>query len=131
MIPEWKQAARNGDVEALDAQLAAGADPDARDEHGQTALMLAATAGHLAVVERLIEVGADLDVTAKSDLTATMLAVTNGHYDVARALARAGADLARTGTGAPGFDGKTASALAIERGEFLLARELDPSRWKP
>jgi ankyrin repeat protein len=50
--------------------LAAGADVNARDRHGQTALMLAAHRGALDVVEALIEAGADLNTTAKYNLSA-------------------------------------------------------------
>ena len=38
-----------------------GIDPNARDRHGQTGLMLAAHAGHLAVVQFLIDHGVDLN----------------------------------------------------------------------
>ena len=38
--------------------IAAGADPDIRCEHGQTALYIAASWGHLDVVQRLVEGGA-------------------------------------------------------------------------
>lgn len=55
---------------------------------------------------------------------ATMLAVINGHESVARALAAAGADLSLTGSGAPGFTGKTAAHLAMDRGLASLAAEL-------
>jgi ankyrin repeat protein len=122
----WERAAREGDAPALRAQLAAGANVDARDRHGQTALMLAALGGHLDAVEVLIAAGANLDATAKFGLSATMLAVVNGHAPVARALAAAGADLTLTGSGAPGFAGKTAAALALDRGLDELAAALAP-----
>jgi len=126
MRPEWEDAARRGDADALRARLEAGADPDARDGHGQTALMIAARSGHLAAVLVLLGAGADLDATAKYGLSATMLAVVNEHAEVARALARAGADLRLVGSGAPGFAGKTAAALARDRGLVELARSLEP-----
>jgi ankyrin repeat protein len=113
-------------VQALSAILAEGADVDARDRFGQTALMLAALHGHLEAVRLLVEFGADLDVTAKFGLSATMLAVVNHHESVARALAEAGADLRLTGTGAPGFAGSTAQDLARERGLVRLAEALEP-----
>jgi len=88
--------------------------------------MIAARHGNLEAVEALLRAGADPDVTAKFGLSATMLAVVNGHDAVARALAAAGADLRLVGSGAPGFAGKTASQLALERGATELARELAP-----
>ncbi|MBH0192092.1 MAG: ankyrin repeat domain-containing protein, partial [Nitrospira sp.] len=101
--------------------LSRGADPNARDRNGQTGLMLAAHAGHLATVQLLIDHGANLNVTAKFGLSAMMLAVIAGHKEIAQALARAGADLTLRGTGAPGFAGKTAADLAAARGWNDLA----------
>jgi ankyrin repeat protein len=88
--------------------------------------MLAALGGHLEAVQLLIRCGADLDVRAKFGLSAIMLAVINGHEHVARALANAGADLSLVGSGAPGFAGRTAAQLALDRGLAALAKELSP-----
>jgi ankyrin repeat protein len=103
-------------------------DPDARDRYGQTGLMLAAHAGHGAIVDLLIAHGANLDVTAKFGLSAVMLAVVAGRPEVARQLARAGCNLSLRGTGAPGFAGKTASDLAEARGLSELAGALKGGR---
>ena len=86
--------------------------------------MLAARGGHLEAVAVLIAAGANLNTTAKFGLSATMLAVINDHQSVARVLAAAGADLSIEGSGAPGFAGKTAAALALDRGRKELAAEL-------
>jgi len=115
MTREWQHAVHRGSIDELQRLVAGGADVDARDEHGQTALMLAAVEGHGHVVEWLVEHGAALDHAAKYGLSALMLAVVNGHVDVVRILVRRGADLALRGTGAPGFAGKTARDLAIAR----------------
>jgi ankyrin repeat protein len=124
MTRQWEQAARRGDAPALRSQIGTGADVDALDRFGQSALMLAALGGHLEAVQVLIAAGADLNVTAKFGLSATMLAVVSGHPAVARALASAGADLGVTGSGAFGFAGKTAAALALDRGFTELAEAL-------
>ena len=113
MRPEWQAAVKAGDVETLERLLAAGHDIDARDEHGQTALMVAAREGRTAVVRFLAGRGADLNHTAKFHLTALMLAVINGRAAIVRALVDAGADLTVRGTGAPGFHDKTALDLAV------------------
>lgn len=122
----WEEAVRRGDAEVMRDLLSRGIDPNARDPHGQTGLMLAAHAGHLAAVQLLVDHGVDLNVTAKFGLSAVMLAVTGGHKEIARVLARAGADLRLRGTGAPGFAGKTAADLAGARGWNDLAIDLAP-----
>jgi ankyrin repeat protein len=124
--PELERAAISGDVPALEAQLAAGADVDAKDRFGQTALMLAAHHGRLDAVKALLRHEANPDVTAKHGLSALMLAIVAGHESVAREFALAGADLALRGTGAPGFTGKSAQDLAREHGMAALAEELAP-----
>ena len=59
-------AASDGDAAAVARLLAAGADVDAADSAGQTALYLASKRGNLAVVEELLEAGADTSkATAK------------------------------------------------------------------
>lgn len=128
MHVEWEQAARKGDVGTLERLFGAGADINARDAHGQTALMLAARIGHHAAVTFLVERGADLNHTTKFHLSALMLAVLNNHSKIVETIVRAGADRSIRGTGAPGFDGKTAMELAQAAGwheivDFLRAVE--------
>ena len=124
----WEEAVRRGDADVMRDLLSRGIDPNARDPHGQTGLMLAAHAGHLAAVQLLVDHGVDLNVTAKFGLSAVMLAVTAGHKEIAQVLARAGADLRLRGRGAPGFAGKTAADLAGARGWNDLAIELAPDK---
>lgn len=122
------RAAKAGDVLALEDLLQAGADIDARDRYGQSALMLAARSGHLVAVEALLRHGANLNFTAKFGLSALMLAIIAGHEEIARALVRAGADLELRGTGAPGFWNKTAYDLAAERGMTALCAEITKAK---
>ncbi len=112
MTPEWKAAVKAGDLARLDALVRGGADVDARDEHGQTALMHAARDGQAPVVRWLVEHRADLNHTAKFNLSALMLAVINGRDAIVGILADAGADRTIRGSGAPGFAGKTALDIA-------------------
>jgi ankyrin repeat protein len=128
MDADWADAITRGDVPTVCERLERGVDVDARDRYGQTALMLAARAGHREVVETLIAYRADLNVTAKFGLSAVMLAVVAGYSEVARLLADAGADLTLRGTGAPGFSDKTAYDLAVERGMLELSAALKPHR---
>ena len=122
----WEDAIKRGDVQDVRDLLDHGTDVNARDHHGQTALMLAAHAGHRQVVEALIAHRANLNSTAKSGLSALMLAIVAGHAEVALVLANAGADLSLRGTGAPGFAGKTAYDLAVERDMRGLSAALKP-----
>lgn len=71
----WEEAVRRGDADVMRDLLSRGIDPNARDPHGQTGLMLAAHAGHLAAVQLLVDHRVDFNVTAKFGLSAVMLAV--------------------------------------------------------
>ena len=124
----WEDAIKRGDVQGVRDLLDRGTDVDARDRHGQTALMLAAHAGHREVVEALIAHRANLNTTAKHGLSPLMLALVAGHAEVARLLALAGTDLSLQGTGAPGFAGKTAYDLAVERDMQELSAALKPKQ---
>ncbi len=128
----WQQAVAAGDAARLAELLERGAEVDALDRYGQTALMLAARNGHFEAVHTLVDAGADLDHTAKHHLSALMLAVINDHLDIVARLVAAGADLAIEGSGAPGFAGKTALELAedLEReaiAELLRSRAREAS----
>ncbi len=126
MDAAWEDAINRGDVQDICDLLDRGADVDARDCHGQTALMLAAHAGHREAVEALIARRANMNMTAKYGLSALMLALVAGHEEVARILVDAGTNLSLRGTGAPGFAGKTAYDLAVERGMRELSPALKP-----
>jgi len=125
MNPVWENAVKRGDIHTVRDLVGRGMDVNARDCYGQTALMLAAHAGHLEIVETLITQRADLNVTAKFGLSALMLALITGHRDIAHLLTKSGADLSIKATGA-GFAGKTASDLAMELGMLELSTELKP-----
>lgn len=89
--------------------------------------MTAAHGGDLELVRTLIASGVELDHTAKHGLSALMLAVIGGHIEIVRALVQAGARQDLRGAGAPGFAGKTALDLAIERGDAALMSALTAS----
>ena len=89
-------AARAGNLEAVKALLARGADPNARERRDQTALMWAAAEGHAAVVRTLIEGGAAAGAKLKSGFTPLFFAVREGHIDVTRALLAAGVSVTET-----------------------------------
>lgn len=126
MNAAWEKAIKSDDVQSVLDLLERGEDVDALDSFGQTALMLAAHAGQREAVEILITYRANFNITAKFGLSALMLAIVAGHAEIARLLAKAGADISLRGTSAPGFAGKTAYDLAVERGMLALSTELKP-----
>jgi hypothetical protein len=91
---ELKQASTNGDMAKLSAVLRLGnLDLEATGADGQTALYLAANAGHAEAVWALAEAGANVNpVAALTQFTALHVAAQLGHADVVRKLLRAGAD---------------------------------------
>ena len=85
-------AARTGDVGAVRALLADGADVDARQGDGATALHWAAHRGDHALAEVLIAAGADVDAGNALDATPLWLASQNGDARLVARLLAAGAD---------------------------------------
>lgn len=84
-------AAQAGDVDAVQAALAAGVSVDARGDYGDTALNLAAEAGQAAVVASLLAAGADLENRGGADKTPLMNAAFAGQLGVVRLLLDRGA----------------------------------------
>jgi ankyrin repeat protein len=72
--------------------LDAGAQLEARDRDGWTALYCASRYNHPAVVSILLAAGARVDSATDNGTTPLMIAAINGHSDVARLLLDAGAN---------------------------------------
>jgi ankyrin repeat protein len=75
----------------VQALLAAGAAPDARDKKSNTALMFAAQFGDTASLRALLDSHADLSLRNDRGLTALHLAAGEGHANVVRRLLELGA----------------------------------------
>lgn len=74
--PVLIQAARAGDVAAVQTALKAGASVQATDGSGQTALIAAAYGNHVAVAEALIAAGADVNVQDQTQQSAYLIATS-------------------------------------------------------
>jgi uncharacterized protein len=98
-------AAVNGNLERVDLFLKEGADPNARDKNGRTALMYAGSwttyhsvmggkeGRHVEIIDRLLKVGAQIDARSDDGMTALTYATAWGHPTIAKALIDRGADV--------------------------------------
>ena len=86
-------AARTGDVAAIETRLKQGVDVNARDKNGRTPLMDAEAAEQLTAMRALIAHGADVNASAHNGQTPLIEAAAGGRLDAARVLVANGADL--------------------------------------
>ncbi|CAK9111616.1 unnamed protein product [Durusdinium trenchii] len=110
-------AAENGHLEVVQLLLEAGADKDAADANGTTALHMAAVFEHLEIMELLLEAGADQDAANADGTTALYIAARGGHVEAVRLLLGAGARLDAT-------DGETPLYIAAQKGHLEVVRLL-------
>lgn len=97
MTQQLIEAVNAGDVPRASQLLGAGADVNARDAYGATALMNAAHSGNMEMVETLLAAGAEVDAKDELGWTALMKACFNadlnrGFAEVVQRLIAAGAD---------------------------------------
>lgn len=109
-------AAKKGNAQIVSDSLKAGADVNARDEHGATALMWGSLRGYREVVAVLISSKADTSLQDDRGQTALHWAAMRGKTEIVKLLLEAGAD--RTKTDAAGKD---AAAVALENGYYDLS----------
>src|SRR5256714_7519984 len=88
-IAELRIACSRGELARAEGLLASGADVNARDRFGYSALMYAAGGGHSAVVELLLSSGADVGAKNRNGLTGLDLAAARGHATIAGLLRNA------------------------------------------
>ena len=90
---ELIEAAEKGDLSAVSAALANGADVNAKNIKGLTALMKASIEGHADVVKLLLDKGADVNARTDSGYMALTAASWAGHADSVKLLLDNGADV--------------------------------------
>jgi hypothetical protein len=110
---------RKGAVSDAAGLLAAGADPNASDRYGLTALMWAARKGHAELIAILLARGADLERTDRTGRTALYHAVGLKRAGALQELVTSGCKLDVTD-----MHGWTALRLANSMGEYALSRIL-------
>lgn len=111
--------AERGDTAAVQQLLAAGADIDARDTRGRTAVLAATHGNHAATVRTLIAAGANINLQDSRQDTVLLYAGAEGLLEIVRLAVAAGADTTITNR----FGG-TALIPAAERGHVAVVREL-------
>lgn len=115
-------AAKKGDTATVQALLDKGADVNAKDKDGWTALMFAANNGHATIVQALLDRGADVNAKTEDEKGATALMVTawQGHTAIVEALLDRGADVNAKAKD----DGMTALMLAVMEGHTATVQAL-------
>jgi hypothetical protein len=125
--PTLMTCAKADDVAGIERLLAMGADIDARDVRGYSALMLAAYSGNGRAFALLLERGADPNTADDAGNSVLMGASFKGQLGMVKALLAAGAD--GTAKNASGLDahGFAAAFGRAEVAEFLESvRALTP-----
>ena len=112
-------AATRGDLGSVRRLLAAGANVDARNESGRTAVTAAADNEHAAVVRALVDAGADVDLQDRDRNNPLLLCGENGNVGVLREVLRGRPNLRATNR-----YGGTALIPASDRGHVEMVRAL-------
>lgn len=114
-------AAYNGRMDAMNALLAAGADPNLGDKRGNTALMGAIFKGEEAIARRLLaDPRTNADARNNAGQTAAMFAALFGKEALVDALAARGADFSVADAA-----GQTPHGLALQQGNDALAKKIE------
>ena len=89
----WDDRSNLKSLEEIKQLLKKGADVNASNKYGDTALMVAVYAGYMEVVKYLIDNGADFEAKDKDGQTALMWAAEHGHLEMVKYLVKIGADV--------------------------------------
>ncbi|KAK6513075.1 hypothetical protein TWF506_009238 [Arthrobotrys conoides] len=89
--PQLHQAVGSGKAEIVQYLLDKGAEVDAKDLDGWSAIMLAAQEGNCNIIQVLVDAGANVNSEANSGATALFIAAQQGHTAVVKVLLDNGA----------------------------------------
>jgi len=117
--PNLDEIVVTGTAAQLKAAIAAGADVNAKDRDGVTALMRAASAGRGDSVTALIAAGAAADAKTSGGVNALMMAALGGYAEATRVLLAAKVD-----SNAKDNQGRTALMAAASSGEQAVVDAL-------
>lgn len=106
------EAIQNIDIVSLNVLLAEGADINAVDEKGNTALMLASKIGNPRMVKIILAHNPDINKQSNAGYTALMIASEQGQTHIVEELLKHGAD-----STLKNVNGFTAAELAIRNGQ--------------
>ena len=113
-------AISRGNTETALAMIENGADVNATDQYGYTALQYAAKYGHAETVLALIANGADVNAAGQYGYTALHYAAINGHAETVLALIEKGA-----GVNAADIQGRTPLQIATMNGKNEISRAIE------
>ncbi|MEJ1964870.1 MAG: ankyrin repeat domain-containing protein [Gammaproteobacteria bacterium] len=86
-------AVYNDDAALVDSLLAAGANPNARNDYNSTPLVEAAVVGNAAVIKKLLKAHADPESANADGQSALMVVARSNHIEAATLLLKAGANV--------------------------------------
>jgi ankyrin repeat protein len=112
-------AAQSGSLEAIRVLLDHGADIQAQDKNGRTALYVAAQSGSLEAIRVLLDHSTERQAQDKDGRTALHMAAQSGSLEAIRVLLDRGADIQ-----AQDKDGRTALHMAVQSGSFKAIQML-------
>lgn len=127
-------ATMTGDLESAESALAAGADPNHRNQHGISPLLVVAggSASNIGIMRVLLQAGAHIDLTDKEGWTALVYAASSGQMPFMELLLAHGAQVnvrtlekegARSSSGTP-TGGWTPLTRAAFRGQPAAVQAL-------
>ncbi|NVO04522.1 MAG: ankyrin repeat domain-containing protein [Rhodoferax sp.] len=126
--PLLAYAARNGMAEVVRLMIARGANVNAADTEGFSALMEAASNGNVDSVKRLVASGANVNAASKSGWTALHGAAMRGHQSALEYLVAQGANLNAVSR----ENGDFHSGTALHQAAFAQVRKYpDPANRPP